>query len=70
MGAGAWLEPPFACDYGFNTGLGARFYASFNLTILDCAPVQIGDEVMIGPSVGIYTAEYPLDPEVLASEPV
>jgi len=63
LGAEAWIEPPFWCDYGFNLGVGARFYANFNLTVLDCAPVQIGDDVMIGPSVGLYTAEHPLDPD-------
>ena len=30
--------------------------------ILDCAEVNIGDNCMIGPQVGIYTACHPLDP--------
>ena len=61
MGEGCWIEPPFRCDYGSNIFLGAKFYANYNLTILDCAAVTIGDNVFLGPGVGIYTAGHPLD---------
>lgn len=37
------------------------FFANFNLTILDEARVTIGDNVLIGPNVSIYTACHPLD---------
>ena len=30
--------------------------------ILDCAQVNIGDNCLIGPQVGIYTACHPIDP--------
>lgn len=56
----AYIEPPFRCDYGYNIHVGANFYANFNLVVLDVAPVTIGDNVMIAPNVGIYTATHPV----------
>lgn len=55
-----YIEPPLRCDYGYNTGIGHNFYANYNLVILDCARVIIGDNVFIGPNVAIYTAGHPL----------
>ena len=43
--------------------LGKNFYANFNCTILDVNKVKIGNNVMFGPNVQIYTASHPLDPE-------
>lgn len=57
------LEPDFKCDYGFNIKLGQNFYANFDCLILDICPVTIGDNVMFGPRVCIYTAGHPLDVE-------
>lgn len=53
--------PPLWCDYGYNTKIGKNFFANHNTTILDCAPVTFGDNVMIGPDCGFYTAGHPLD---------
>ncbi|MEA5050709.1 MAG: sugar O-acetyltransferase [Oscillospiraceae bacterium] len=60
-GADIWIEPPFYCDYGVFTEIGERFYANVNLTILDSAPVVIGDDVMFGPNVSLFTATHTLD---------
>jgi len=59
-----FIEPPFRCDYGYNIEIGEYFYANYNLIILDCAKVLIGDNVMLGPNVGIYTAGHPLHHEI------
>ncbi|CAH0541080.1 Maltose O-acetyltransferase [Vibrio marisflavi CECT 7928] len=59
--AGAFLEPPFRCDYGSNITLGRNFYANFNCVILDVAEVNIGSNVMFAPNVQIYSATHPLD---------
>jgi acetyltransferase-like isoleucine patch superfamily enzyme len=56
-----WIEPPFYCDYGYNITIGENFYANYNCTILDCAQVIIGDNVMCGPNVSLFTAGHPLD---------
>lgn len=55
-----FIEPPFRCDYGYNIELGENFYSNYNLIILDCAKVSIGDNVLIAPNVGIYTAGHPV----------
>lgn len=55
-----YIEPPFRCDYGCNIVLGNNFYANYNLCILDCARVVIGDNVLIAPNVCITTAGHPI----------
>ncbi|HOB29298.1 MAG: sugar O-acetyltransferase [Dethiobacteria bacterium] len=57
-----YIEPPFYCDYGYNIEVGENFYANFNCVILDVNSVRIGDNVLLGPNVQIYTATHPLDP--------
>lgn len=54
------IEPPLRCDYGYNIEIGENFYANYNLVILDCAKVIIGNNVFIGPNVAIYTAGHPM----------
>lgn len=63
----AFVQAPFFCDYGFNIAVGRGFYCNFNCVILDVAPVTIGDRVLLGPAVQIYTATHPLDAAVRAS---
>lgn len=63
-----FIEPPFRCDFGYNIELGDNFYSNYNLTILDCAKVTIGNNVLIGPNVGIYTAGHPLHFEMRNQE--
>jgi maltose O-acetyltransferase len=59
-GAGLWIEPPFFCDYGTNITFGEHVFLNFNCVILDPAPVAIGDYVLFGPNVQLYTATHPL----------
>lgn len=56
------IESPFYCDYGYNIFLGDNFYSNYNCVILDCAEVKIGNNVMLGPNVSIFTAGHPIDP--------
>ncbi|MCC3158375.1 sugar O-acetyltransferase [Hymenobacter sp. 15J16-1T3B] len=58
----AHLEAPLRLDYGYNLRLGRRVYANYNLTVLDCAPVTIGDDVFIAPNVVLSTAGHPVEP--------
>lgn len=55
------IEQNFFCDYGYNIEIGENFYSNHNLVILDCAKVTFGDNVMIGPNCGFYTAAHPID---------
>ena len=56
----AYLQGPIYFDYGHFTTFGKNCYANFNLTILDCCPVSIGDNVFIGSGVSIVTPVHPL----------
>ena len=58
------INPPFYCDYGKQISVGKRFFANFNFTVLDEAPVTVGDDCFIGPNVSIYTACHSTDPVV------
>lgn len=37
---GAFVNPPFYCDYGFHIEVGKNFFANYNCTILDVAKVK------------------------------
>ncbi len=54
------IEPSFYCDYGYNIKLGDNFYSNHHCTILDAAPVTIGNDVLFGPNTTLSTATHPL----------
>lgn len=56
------IEAPFYCDYGYNIELGENFYANHGCIILDVNKVSIGNNVLLGPYVQIYTVTHPVDP--------
>ena len=51
---------PVFFDYGVHTTMGDRVFANFNFTVLDCAPVTIGDDVLFGPNVSLLPPMHPL----------
>ena len=59
---GAFVNPPFFCDYGTNIEVGNNFFANYNCTIIDVAKVRIGDNCQFAPNVSIYTAGHPIHP--------
>lgn len=63
-GKGPYIEPNFFCDYGKNITVGDNFYANTGCIILDSAPVTIGNQVMFGPRVSLFTATHPIDASV------
>lgn len=63
LGDGTEIRPPFYCDYGRHTHVGARTFVNFGLVALDVAPISIGDDVQIGPYVQLLTPTHPLEPE-------
>lgn len=56
------VQKGFVCDCGKNIHTGENFSANYHVTILDIAPVIIGDNVMLAPNVLITTVGHPLDP--------
>ena len=63
LGRGALIEPPFFCTYGENTYLGDDVFLNAMCAVIDNNEVRLGDHVMIGPLVQIYTAAHPLGAE-------
>ncbi len=61
VGSNVWIEPDFRCEFGKNISIGNDVYINFGCVILDCGPVTIGNQVLIGPNVGIYDANHALD---------
>lgn len=57
------ITAPFYCDYGINISVGDNFYANYNVTILDGAPVTFGNNVFIAPNCVFSTAGHPLNVE-------
>jgi len=57
---GAWIQPPFYCDYGRNITLGEKVFFNFNCVVLDVMEVRIGSNLLVGPAVQIYTAMHPM----------
>lgn len=62
VGTDALVVGPLFCDYGWNITLGDRAFVNFDAVILDCAPVTIGEGVLVGPRVQLLTADHPRDP--------
>ena len=63
VGEGAFVRPPFHCDYGYNISLGRGAFLNFGCIILDVVEVSIGDMTQIGPGVQILAADHPRDQE-------
>lgn len=57
-GAAPFIEPNFRCEFGRNIHLGDQFYANYDCVMLDGAPITIGDRVLLGPKVGMYTSNH------------
>lgn len=63
IGPDVLIEAPFHCAYAVNIHIGARVYMNAGCTILDTAPVHIGDDTMFGPGVQIFCPQHHRDRE-------
>lgn len=61
VGQGVHFEPNFRCEFGFNITIGNNFYANFDCIMLDGGKIHIGNNVLFGPRVGIYTSNHAID---------
>jgi maltose O-acetyltransferase len=61
VGEGADIQPRFSCDYGYSIRIGKRAFINYNCVFLDCAPIEIGDDLQMAPAVQLYAATHPLD---------
>lgn len=67
-GTNPLIMPVFRCDYGKNIRVGNDFLANYNVTILDVAPVTIGNNCMLAPNVIITTVGHPLEPDIRSKQ--
>ena len=75
IGEGSEIRPPFYCDYGSQTHIGAWTFVGVGLVALDVARIDNGDDVQIGPRGRLLTPTHPLEPEARpatseAAEPI
>ena len=75
VGKNVFIEPDFICEMGNNTSIGDNVFMNFGCIIFDMGEVIIGNNVMFGPRVGIYTTNHAFDPDerianVVISKPV
>ncbi len=63
IGENVYIEPNFACEFGKNIYIGNDVYINFGAVLLDCSRITIGNNVLIGPNVGMYSANHSIDPE-------
>lgn len=55
------ILPPFYCEFGKNIQIGKNTFLNMGITMLDGAPIILGNHVLVGPSCQFYTAGHPLD---------
>ena len=60
LGDATVVLTPFMVDYGFNVSIGAGSFINHDSYLMDCARIEIGNHVFIGPRFGAYTAQHPL----------
>ncbi|MCL2912271.1 sugar O-acetyltransferase [Shewanella corallii] len=61
MGEESLIRPPFCCEFGKNIRVGRNSFLNCGVTMLDGAPITLGDNVMVGPNVQFYTASHSLN---------
>jgi len=67
VGAGADFQPAFRCEFGYNISVGDRFFANFDCVMLDGGAITVGDDVLLGPRVSVYTTNHAADPDERAA---
>ena len=63
LGHEVYIRPPLFVDYGDHITIGDRTFINCNLTALDVAPIVIGADCQLGPSVQLLTPIHPIEPQ-------
>lgn len=61
LGKNPYVEPALWCGFGFNIEAGDNFFANNNCVFVDPGRIVFGNNVLLGPQCGFYTALHPLD---------
>jgi maltose O-acetyltransferase len=62
VGENVVVKPPFRCDYGYRTSIGAWTFVNWDCSLLDGGGIEIGSHCQIAPGVQLTTATHPVDP--------
>ena len=60
----AVVQDNFHCELGFNIKLGKNCFFNFNCTMIDDAPIEIGDAILVAPSVTFAAGTHPTSPSI------
>ena len=63
VGKNPYIEPNIFCGFGTNITAGDNLFVNNDCVFVDPGEIIMGDNVMIGPQCGFYTANHPLDVE-------
>lgn len=63
VGEDVVIRAPFQVDFGTHISIGPRTFVNFGAVMLDCAPITLGADVMLGPNVQLLTPVHPLSAE-------
>lgn len=67
-GENVYVNPPFYIDYGKHIFMGNNVYCNMDCVFLDVNTITIGNNVMLGPRVNLFTAGHPIDADVRISD--
>lgn len=62
VGDGLNIKSSFKCDNGYNIHFGDNVFVNVDCVFCDVGRIKIGNDSLIGPQVGIYAVNHPLDP--------
>ena len=62
QGEHIWVEPPIYFMYGKHIFVGEGTYINVNCTFVDDGRIEIGKNVLFGPSVNVATVGHPINP--------
>ena len=58
-----WIIPPLKVMTGTYTSIGEGTYMNLGTTLIDDAPITIGERVLFGPNVTVCTTGHPISPK-------
>ena len=61
-GKNVWIEPTLHCEFGSNITIGNDVFINCNCILMDNTEIVMGDNVLFGPNVCLYTANHAFDP--------
>ena len=64
LGKNPYVEPTIFCGFGFNIEAGDNLFVNNGCNFTDPAKIIFGNNVMIGPLCGFYTAIHPLNKDL------